>query len=86
MLRPQFARQQVADLQLEEIHVQDMFKHLVAKGGWTEYVDLVPLFFRLTLDSATEFLFGQSVSSSLYENLSCDWSTFRFSYINICVD
>lgn len=63
MLRPQFARQQVADLQLEEIHVQDMFRHLTASDGWTDYVDLVPLFFRLTLDSATEFLFGQSVDS-----------------------
>ncbi|KAK6365898.1 hypothetical protein LTS17_010864 [Exophiala oligosperma] len=66
MLRPQFARQQVADLNLEEIHVQDMFQHLKAHDdGWTNVVDLVPLFFRLTLDSATEFLFGQSVDSQL---------------------
>ncbi|KIX00684.1 uncharacterized protein Z518_09749 [Rhinocladiella mackenziei CBS 650.93] len=65
LLRPQFARQQVADLQLEEEHVQDMFKHLTTKNGWTDQVDLVPLFFRLTLDSATEFLFGQSVNSQI---------------------
>jgi cytochrome P450 len=66
MLRPQFARQQVSDLTLEEVHVQDMFQHLTAsKDGWTDVVDLAPLFFRLTLDSATEFLFGQSVHSQL---------------------
>src|ERR1700743_3533850 len=65
MLRPQFARQQIADLQLEEVHGQDLFKHLVDNGGWTEFIDLVPLFFRLTLDSATEFLFGQSVNSQI---------------------
>ncbi|OAG38832.1 hypothetical protein AYO21_07027 [Fonsecaea monophora] len=66
LLRPQFARQQVADLQLEEIHVQDMFRHLTTTtNGWTAQVDLVPLFFRLTLDSATEFLFGQSVDSQI---------------------
>lgn len=65
MLRPQFARQQVADLELEEIHLQNMLKHLTTKDGWTSVVDLSPLFFRLTLDSATEFLFGQSVLSQL---------------------
>lgn len=65
MLRPQFARQQVADLQLEEIHVQEMFRHLTNNGDWTESVDLVPMFFRLTMDSATEFLFGQSVGSQI---------------------
>lgn len=90
MLRPQFARQQVADLQLEEVHVQDMFKHLTASGGWTDYVDLVPLFFRLTLDSATEFLFGQSVDSQIAalpgythkakQQGGLDWTSFAHSF------
>jgi len=67
MLRPQFAREQVSDLELEENHVQDLLRHLPAdfanNDGWTSRVDLEPLFFRLTLDSATEFLFGESVES-----------------------
>ncbi|KAK5046114.1 hypothetical protein LTR84_008571 [Exophiala bonariae] len=63
LLRPQFARQQVADLDLEEVHVTHLLKHLTTQHGWTNQVNLVPLFFRLTLDSATEFLFGQSVNS-----------------------
>lgn len=68
MLRPQFARDQISDLELEEVHVQDLLKHLrtdPATDGWTPVVDLSPMFFRLTLDSATEFLFGESVDSQL---------------------
>ena len=37
----------------------------LAPGNWIESVDLDVLFFRLTLDSATEFLFGTSVDSQL---------------------
>jgi cytochrome P450 len=33
--------------------------------GWTDLVDLQPLNFRLTIDSASEFLFGESVNSQL---------------------
>jgi hypothetical protein len=68
MLRPQFARDQISDLELEEVHVQDLLKHLrtdPATDGWTRKVDLSPMFFRLTLDSATEFLFGESVDSQI---------------------
>jgi cytochrome P450 len=85
MLRPQFARDQVADLEAEEHHFQDLTQHLpVDSSGWTNTVDLSPLFFRLTLDSATEFLFGESVKSQLAALPSCqqsektglDWSSF----------
>ncbi|RMD42597.1 hypothetical protein DV735_g2558, partial [Chaetothyriales sp. CBS 134920] len=66
LLRPQFARNQVADLELEEKHVNDLLKHLpVDSTGWTDEVNLQPIFFRLTLDSATEFLFGESVHSQV---------------------
>lgn len=68
MMRPQFAREQVSDLELEEIHVQQMMRALdLAKqtNMWTETIDLQVFFFRLTLDSATEFLFGQSVDSQI---------------------
>ena len=60
MLRPNFARSQVGDLPTFEYHV----KHLVAavpRDGST--IDLSELFFRLTIDSATEFLFGESTES-----------------------
>jgi cytochrome P450 len=58
LVRPSFAKVQVADLDTFESHIQ----HLIAKiprDGST--VDLQPLFYQLTLDSATEFLLGESV-------------------------
>ncbi|CAL3971722.1 unnamed protein product [Diplocarpon coronariae] len=68
MMRPQFAREQVSDLEMTERHVQNMMKALEVELGpdsWIDSVDLQVLFFRLTLDSATEFLFGESVDSQL---------------------
>ncbi|ELR02562.1 hypothetical protein VC83_08941 [Pseudogymnoascus destructans] len=58
LVRPSFARVHVADLETLESHIQ----HLIAKmprDGST--IDLQPLFYQLTLDSATEFLMGESV-------------------------
>ena len=57
MLRPSFVRSQIRDTALFEKH----FKHLLSaipRDGST--VDLQGLFFKLSLDIATEFLFGQS--------------------------
>lgn len=66
MLRPQFARQQVSDLDLEERHLQNMMKALEpGSDGWTAVTDIMPLNFRLTIDSASEFLFGESVNTQL---------------------
>ncbi|KAI9669166.1 MAG: hypothetical protein M1829_005167 [Trizodia sp. TS-e1964] len=66
LLRPQFAREQVSDLELEERHSKNLMRAIpIGKDGWTDSIDLQPLFFRLTLDSATEFLFGESVDSQL---------------------
>lgn len=53
--------------------------------GWTQDVDLTPLFFNLTLDSATEFLFGTSVNTQRNAGPNAhtkvddgmeDWSSF----------
>ncbi|KJX98996.1 cytochrome P450 alkane hydroxylase like protein [Zymoseptoria brevis] len=60
MLRPNFVRSQIGDTVTFEKHIS----HLVAaipKDGTT--VNLSDLFFRLTIDSATEFLFGESTES-----------------------
>lgn len=59
-------RSQISDISLEERHVQALMRVMetqVNADNWTNVVDLQPLFFRLTLDSATEFLFGESVRS-----------------------
>lgn len=68
MIRPQFTRDQVSDLDLEEHHVQNMMsllEPLIGADGWTPGIDLIPYFFRLTMDVATEFLFGESINSQL---------------------
>jgi cytochrome P450 len=68
LLRPNFVRDQVSDLDLEEDHVQNLLKVIpVESDGWTAEVNLQQMFFRLTIDSATQFLFGQSVGSQLTE-------------------
>lgn len=69
MMRPQFAREQISDLDMEERHVQNMMRAIPVdpKSGWTEQFDIQVLFFRLTLDAATEFLFGESADSQVSE-------------------
>lgn len=59
MLRPNFTRSQVGDLTTFETHVGQLIKNLPRNGST---VDLQELFFQLTMDSATEFLFGESTS------------------------
>ncbi|KAH7346609.1 cytochrome P450 [Rhexocercosporidium sp. MPI-PUGE-AT-0058] len=60
LVRPNFTRAQVADLDTFEPHIQQFISKIPRNG---KTVDLQRLFFELTLDSATEFLFGESVNS-----------------------
>lgn len=60
MLRPNFVRSQVGDVVTFEKHVAHLISKL-PKDGQT--VNLADFFFRLTMDSATEFLFGESTNS-----------------------
>jgi cytochrome P450 len=60
MIRPNFARDQVADLAAFEAHIQTLFQILPTDGST---VDLQDLFFKFTIDSATEFLFGESTNT-----------------------
>lgn len=67
LLRPSFARAQVADLDLEQRHCENLMQALKPDDstGWTTETDLQVLFFRLTIDTATEFLFGESINTQL---------------------
>lgn len=57
LIRPQFARDQIMNIDLLENHVQALIGRLdVHSDGWTAKTDLQPLFFNLTLDVSTEFL------------------------------
>ncbi|MCJ1415307.1 hypothetical protein MMC32_001639 [Xylographa parallela] len=59
MLRPNFTRNQVGDLATFDTHVNHLISAIPRDGST---VDLQELFFRLTIDSATEFLFGESTN------------------------
>ncbi|KAL4913284.1 cytochrome P450 [Aspergillus aurantiobrunneus] len=72
LLRPQFTREQISDLDLEENHVQQAMLAMPVHPAtrWTSATDIQSIFFRLTIDSATEFLFGES-SGSQAEAIRC---------------
>lgn len=60
MLRPNFVRSQIGDVATFEKHVSHLISELPTNGST---VNLANFFFRLTMDSATEFLFGESTDS-----------------------
>jgi cytochrome P450 len=74
MLRPQFSREQVSQLHSLNIHVQNLvnlFKSRSNKATTTDsYFDCQEPFHNLTLDTATEFLFGESTNSLLDYSLT----------------
>jgi len=60
LLRPQFHFKQYADLEIFREAVDNLIDNIPKEGG---IIDLQPLFFRLTLDVTTAFLFGESIQS-----------------------
>lgn len=60
LIRPQFIKDRVSDLETFERHVSILLPLL---GGNGREVDVKDLFFRYTLDAATDFLLGRSVGS-----------------------
>ncbi|KAL2184298.1 cytochrome P450 [Thermothelomyces heterothallicus CBS 203.75] len=76
LIRPQFIRDRVSDLHVFEKHMRILFR-AIANGGALDGenqpvdidagngkpVEISDLFFRFTLDSATEFLLGHDVKS-----------------------
>ncbi|KAF7846157.1 hypothetical protein BT93_L5092 [Corymbia citriodora subsp. variegata] len=60
IMRPIFTKDQVSDLASVEEHMQAFFKCIPVDGST---FDLQDLFHRLTMDTATEFLFGESTQS-----------------------
>ncbi|KAL8731062.1 MAG: hypothetical protein Q9181_004449 [Wetmoreana brouardii] len=71
LLRPNFVRNQVADLATYETHIGHLIGAIPRDGST---IDLNELFFRLTIDSATEFLFGES-TNCLAPGASSEYAT-----------
>lgn len=65
LIRPQFIKDRLSDINTFEKHCKILVPML---GGHGETVDAADLFFKFTLDAATDFLLGKSVDSLHYDN------------------
>lgn len=78
MLRPQFTRDNISNLHHLENHVQN-FALKVKENNGTKF-DIQELVLKFTLDSSTEFLFGESVNSLVKEEYSMGKYTFETAF------
>lgn len=76
MLRPLLRKKQYKSLDLFRTAVDDLVQHVQDCKGT---IDLQPLFFRLTLDTTTAFLFGDSVRSLVGPEV-VDESSFAIAF------
>lgn len=60
MLRPNFVRTQIGDVEMFERHVEHLIQRIPRDGS---AVGLQELFFRFSLDVATDLLFGESTNT-----------------------
>lgn len=60
LIRPLFVNQRIGDLEIFERHTRKLIKII---EGERKETDLAPLFYRYTLDVATDFVFGKTVGS-----------------------
>ncbi|MCJ1469272.1 hypothetical protein MMC07_007905 [Pseudocyphellaria aurata] len=77
MLRPNFVRSQIGDLPMFETHVKRLTEAIPRDGST---VDLQGLFYRLSLDIATDFLFGESSNSLAPDASNDNYTTFVKSF------
>ena len=92
MLRPQLQYKQYENLKIFQPSVDDLIQLIQESDG---KIDLQPLFFRLTLDTTTAFLFGESVRSLITPeavgertfatafNTAQQWVTKRFRLLDL---
>jgi cytochrome P450 len=92
MLRPQLQHKQYETLEVLQTAVDDLIQRIQEGAG---QIDLQPLFFRLTLDTTTSFLFGESVRSLITPeavgertfatafNTAQRWVTNRFRLLDL---
>lgn len=66
ILRPQFSREQISQVPMIEPHVLRFAQMISEHRG--RVLDLQAMFHKLTMDTATEFLFGESVGSLDFES------------------
>ncbi|GAW25359.1 putative cytochrome P450 [Rosellinia necatrix] len=60
LIRPMFMTDRISDLMIFERQIGKMMSHIPLSG---QTVDIMDLFFRMTLDATTDFLLGESANS-----------------------
>lgn len=78
MLRPQFSKEQVSRLEHILAHVGELINSIDQQHG---LVNMVPMFHMLTMDTATEFLFGESVNSLKFSGIKDSNGSNRGSFV-----
>lgn len=65
LMRPQFARENINDLEMTDRASNELIEAIGALGsdGWTAPTLMMPLLYNFTLDTATDFLFGESIQT-----------------------
>lgn len=63
ILRPQFTREQVSHVQMLEPHVQNLKNHIISHGE--DPFDIQELLLKFTIDTSSDFLYGESCHSLL---------------------
>ena len=67
LLRPSFKRTQIANLDMLESHTSNLISAIPIDGS---PIDLKPLFFRFTINTSIEFLFGKRISLLVFNSYS----------------
>lgn len=80
MLRPQFSREKVGHIQTLEPHIQNVINIIKRSNG--EIIDLQEYFHKMTMDAASEFLFGESTNTLLSEKSLHD-EEFNESFLRL---
>ncbi|KAJ3565388.1 hypothetical protein NPX13_g7524 [Xylaria arbuscula] len=65
LIRPMFMTDRLSDLVIFDRQIEKMMSHIPPPG---QTVDMMDLFFRLTMDVTTDFLLGESANSLDYPN------------------
>jgi len=60
LLRPQFLKQRLSDLDIFEEHMNKLISLLPTDG---RTIDIMNLWYRFTLDASSDYLFGRNVNS-----------------------
>ena len=81
LLRGQFSREQIGDIDLIERHFNTLSAMLkTGADGWTNVVDLQPMFFKMTLELVIEFLYGYLPSQISQDNNAPDREEFEYHF------